>query len=99
MRAENTNTGGAVEWIFSFPSFPHRFWNTANAVDARGAMTDALRGELRVNELMSRHVSWRAAGKVERAYLPADLDDLRVPALALRTNRCISSVSAATPSA
>lgn len=27
---------------------------------------------------MSRHVSWRAGGAVERAYLPADLDDLCV---------------------
>ena len=96
MRAENTNTG-VERWSgFSHSSsFPHRFWNTANAVDARGAMTDALRGELRVNELMSRHVSWRAAVK-SSAYLPADLDDLRAFALALRTNRCISSVSAAT---
>ena len=25
---------------------------------------------------MARHVSWRAGGKVERAYLPVDLDDL-----------------------
>lgn len=35
-----------------------------------------LRGELRRNEPMSRHVSWRAGGAAERAYLPADLDDL-----------------------
>jgi UDP-N-acetylmuramate dehydrogenase len=26
---------------------------------------------------MARHVSWRAGGAVDRAYLPADLDDLR----------------------
>jgi UDP-N-acetylmuramate dehydrogenase len=38
----------------------------------------ALRGELRRNEPMARHVSWRAGGSVERAYLPADLADLRV---------------------
>lgn len=38
----------------------------------------ALRGELLLNESMSRHVSWRAGGAVERAYLPADLDDLCV---------------------
>lgn len=37
-----------------------------------------LRGELRRDEPMARHVSWRAGGAVERAYLPADLDDLRV---------------------
>src|SRR5688572_16351835 len=26
---------------------------------------------------MAKHVSWRAGGTVDRAYLPADLDDLR----------------------
>ena len=36
----------------------------------------ALRGEVRRDEPMSRHVSWRAGGSVARAYLPADLDDL-----------------------
>jgi UDP-N-acetylmuramate dehydrogenase len=36
----------------------------------------ALRGELRLSEDMSRHVSWRAGGRAERAYLPADLNDL-----------------------
>ena len=35
-----------------------------------------LRGELRLREDMSRHVSWRAGGAAERAYLPADLNDL-----------------------
>lgn len=41
-------------------------------------MSTALRGELRMHEPMSRHVSWRAGGSVARAYLPADLEDLRV---------------------
>ena len=36
-----------------------------------------LRGELRVNEPMNRHVSWRAGGPVARVYIPADLDDLK----------------------
>lgn len=36
-----------------------------------------LRGKLMRDEPMQRHVSWRAGGKVDRAYLPADLDDLR----------------------
>ncbi|MCZ7656247.1 MAG: UDP-N-acetylmuramate dehydrogenase, partial [Rhodocyclaceae bacterium] len=36
----------------------------------------ALRGELRFNEPMARHVSWRAGGAAARAYFPADLDDL-----------------------
>ena len=41
-------------------------------------MNVPLRGEKRLCEPMSRHVSWRAGGVVDRAYLPADLDDLRV---------------------
>jgi UDP-N-acetylmuramate dehydrogenase len=36
----------------------------------------ALRGELRHGEPMSRHVSWRAGGTADRFYVPADLDDL-----------------------
>ena len=35
-----------------------------------------LRGELRQNEPMSRHVSWRAGGAADRFYVPADVDDL-----------------------
>ncbi len=35
-----------------------------------------LRGELRRDEPMARHVSWRAGGRVRQAYLPADLEDL-----------------------
>jgi UDP-N-acetylmuramate dehydrogenase len=35
-----------------------------------------LRGELRENEPMAGHVSWRAGGSVARAYFPADLADL-----------------------
>jgi len=35
-----------------------------------------LRGEMRRRELMAGHVSWRAGGKAEVAYFPADLDDL-----------------------
>ena len=35
-----------------------------------------LRGELRVNEPMAKHVSWRAGGAATRAYWPADIDDL-----------------------
>jgi UDP-N-acetylmuramate dehydrogenase len=36
----------------------------------------ALRGQLRQNEPMSRHVSWRAGGPADRFYIPADLVDL-----------------------
>ncbi len=35
-----------------------------------------LRGELRRDEPMSRHVSWRAGGKADWFYQPADLSDL-----------------------
>ena len=36
-----------------------------------------LRGSLREDEPMARHVSWRAGGRAARAYVPADLDDLQ----------------------
>lgn len=35
-----------------------------------------LRGRLLLAEPMAKHVSWRAGGVADRAYLPADLDDL-----------------------
>ena len=35
-----------------------------------------LRGELRSDEPMARHVSWRAGGKADWFYVPADLGDL-----------------------
>ncbi|MEZ5542493.1 MAG: UDP-N-acetylmuramate dehydrogenase [Pseudomonadota bacterium] len=38
--------------------------------------TQSWRGELRFDEPMDRHVSWRAGGKARRCYQPADLDDL-----------------------
>ncbi len=37
-----------------------------------------LRGELRADEPMSRHVSWRAGGPAKRFFAPADLEDLAV---------------------
>lgn len=36
-----------------------------------------LRGELRVDEPMARHVSWRAGGRTKRFFKPADLADLQ----------------------
>src|SRR5437660_4895256 len=36
----------------------------------------ALRGSLRLNERMAKHVSWRAGGVAARAYVPADRADL-----------------------
>src|SRR6185295_11437673 len=35
-----------------------------------------LRGELRRDEPMSRHVSWKAGGPADRFFAPADLEDL-----------------------
>lgn len=40
------------------------------------SMSD-LRGELKTNEPMSSHTSWRVGGPADRCYRPADLDDLR----------------------
>jgi len=37
---------------------------------------EGLRGTLRLDQPMSRHVSWRAGGRAERVYVPADLADL-----------------------
>ncbi len=37
-----------------------------------------LRGSLREDEPMARHVSWRAGGRAARAYVPRDLADLQV---------------------
>ncbi len=37
-----------------------------------------LRGQLRLDEPMRKHTSWRAGGVADRAYQPADLEDLRV---------------------
>ena len=48
----------------------------ARALRPAPGITGRLRGELRLNEPMSRHVSWRAGGAADRAYAPHDLDDL-----------------------
>ncbi len=45
-----------------------------NMADATNLQS--LRGALRLNEPMSKHVSWRAGGVAARTYAPADLDDL-----------------------
>jgi UDP-N-acetylmuramate dehydrogenase len=39
-------------------------------------LASGLRGELRRQEPMAGHVTWRAGGVAETAYFPADLDDL-----------------------
>ena len=45
--------------------------NMAETIHFKG-----LRGELRENEPMARHVSWRAGGPARRFYIPADAQDL-----------------------
>lgn len=39
------------------------------------ASVPVLRGEMRINEPMRKHISWRTGGHAERYYIPADLDD------------------------
>src|SRR5688572_24031633 len=45
--------------------------------DVKFPKLTGLRGELTKAEPMSRHTSWRAGGVADRAYVAADLDDLR----------------------
>jgi UDP-N-acetylmuramate dehydrogenase len=45
-------------------------------MNMRDAPFTGLRGELRCDEPMARHLSWRAGGAADRCYVPADLDDL-----------------------
>jgi UDP-N-acetylmuramate dehydrogenase len=48
-----------------------------NMVEPIALLAGGLRGQLRHDEPMSRHTSWRVGGPADRAYLPADLEDLR----------------------
>ena len=43
---------------------------------APGSIVGSLRGRMRADEPMSKHVSWRAGGIAARTYTPADTDDL-----------------------
>jgi UDP-N-acetylmuramate dehydrogenase len=45
-------------------------------MDLGGGAAPVLRGRFLYNEPMRKHVSWRAGGAAQRAYIPADLDDL-----------------------
>ncbi|KPK20537.1 MAG: UDP-N-acetylenolpyruvoylglucosamine reductase [Betaproteobacteria bacterium SG8_41] len=47
-----------------------------NAITDPEKRVVTLRGELRQDEPMARHTSWRVGGPADRAYFPADLDDL-----------------------
>src|SRR5690606_31572055 len=40
--------------------------------------TSRLRGDLRLDESMARHTSWRTGGSARRFYRPADLEDLQL---------------------
>jgi UDP-N-acetylmuramate dehydrogenase len=42
------------------------------------AQKNLLWGERRRNEPMARHTSWRAGGSADRAYVPVDLEDMRL---------------------
>jgi UDP-N-acetylmuramate dehydrogenase len=46
--------------------------------ELRDSLALKIRGELRLNEPMAEHNSWRAGGPAERFFLPADLEDLLV---------------------
>ena len=50
--------------------------NMAEAAQFAEAELARLRGELRRDVDMGRHVSWRAGGRVQRMYRPADIADL-----------------------
>jgi len=47
-----------------------------NMAEMGNLVAAGARGEIRTREPMARHVSWRAGGVAERAYLPVDLRDL-----------------------
>src|SRR5688572_12315367 len=78
MRTQNVHLQQSADrhWVFGVPAVACTA-DEQTAADLRTRMPQRLRGELRLNEPMSRHVSWRAGGLVDRAYLPADLNDLR----------------------
>ncbi len=50
----------------------------AAMADAKTMTKSALRGELSMAEPMARHTSWRAGGTADRAYVPVDLEDMRL---------------------
>ena len=52
---------------------------TMSMAETMAEMSDTLiRGDIRFDEPMSEHNSWRAGGRAERFFIPADLDDLRL---------------------
>ena len=49
-----------------------------NMIESSNIANIPLRGEMRQQVDMGKHTSWRAGGKADRMYRPADLDDLMV---------------------
>lgn len=56
------------------------------------AVMNGIRGELRVNEPMSGHTSWRVGGPADRLFKPADLEDLRAYMAMLPANEPVTWV-------
>jgi UDP-N-acetylenolpyruvoylglucosamine reductase len=63
-----------------------------NMIESSNIANTPLRGEMRLQVDMSRHTSWRAGGKAERMYQPADLDDLLVYLRSLPTDEPLYAV-------
>lgn len=55
---------------------PHPLRATAGPIESGKVHGKAMRGDLRLNEPMAPHTSWRTGGVADRAYRPADLADL-----------------------
>lgn len=47
-----------------------------NMAELHDSLMHGLRGQLKLDEPMHRHTSWRVGGTADRAYTPADLQDL-----------------------
>lgn len=47
------------------------------AIETHPVPLTPIRGELRFDELMAEHNSWRVGGRADRFFLPADLEDLQ----------------------
>ena len=68
---------------------PHPWRGISKAIESGKGLRKVMRGDLRLNEPMARHTSWRAGGRADRAYLPADLDDLAAFLRALPEERAV----------
>ena len=63
--------------------------NMAESLNLNRPLNASLGGELKLNEPMSKHVSWRAGGAAKQFYKPADLADLQVFLPGLPANESI----------